>query len=189
MRWPVSSSDLRSLRTPGQPPPCCGSPPPDTMPATRRALGVMGDGHRADAALVLRDLVGEAHVRLGRRIGAEQRVPGLHQLARRIALDDFADDDRVGEPRRLHLGARLVVVLAAGLQLIGGAAAITVAFGPFGLGDRVPDRRGACDVVPSLIVDAPLTCPTPTAAPALAPAPSSPAETAPSATNYPWPAR
>src|SRR5258707_582386 len=70
-------------------------------------------------------------------------MPCLDQLARRIALDDFADDDLVRQPERFHFCAGLVAKPAIDPQVILGATTIAVPLSPFWLGNRIPDRIDA----------------------------------------------
>src|SRR5947208_1495960 len=100
----------------------------------------MDDRHRADPARVFLNLISEARVCFSSRARIKKRVPSLHQLAGRIALNDLADDDFVGQSESLHFGAGLVAKSAIDLQIIFGAAAVSVSLGPFGFGDRIPDR-------------------------------------------------
>ena len=71
----------------------------------RRARNVMGNGHGADAALILLDLIGQARMRFRGAGLVPDRVPCLHQLAGRIAFDHLADDDLLGHAHRSHHGA------------------------------------------------------------------------------------
>src|SRR2546421_138440 len=83
---------------------------------------VVADGPRWD--LRLRRVSTALAIGLGRhsRAGFQQRL-------------EIAEDPR---PAAAALGR-----IATGLQLVFDAAAIGVALGPFGLGDRIPDRMGA----------------------------------------------
>src|SRR5258706_2374081 len=110
----------------------------------RGARGVVGEGEGAEAALVLPDLPCEARRGLGDHLAAELRMPRLHELARRIAFVDLAEDDLVRKATRLHFRAALVEIRAAFFQLVGHAPAIGVALRPFGLGDCIPDRLRLC---------------------------------------------
>ena len=139
---PVSSSVLRLLSTQLQPPP---APSASCSPASSDAsfgapVEVVGHGQPGHVAVGRVDLVGQAREALGGHVGVHQHAPGLHELARRIRLDDLAVDDDLRGAVGEELLARVRAVRAARAQVELDAAAVAVAPAPFRLGDRVPDR-------------------------------------------------
>ena len=137
---PVSSSDLMSLRIQSHP------PPPSVLKLDlvaaihhRRARRVVRDGETAEAARGLLDLERDARESFLPVFLVEQEAIGLHELERRLHLDDLAVDDDFGQSEGPHLLVGDAAEFSARLELVVADAAIAVLPVPFRTGDGVPD--------------------------------------------------